>query len=140
MYMEDFYYKILELLTNGELRKMINTENLLSAAKEAALEAGEIQLSFFGKKKEISHKANEFDLVTNADKMAEEKILATIKGYFPDHNFLGEESGAHLENKSDYTWVIDPIRDGTTNYTHNFPHFAVSIGLLYKQKPYLGVV
>jgi len=118
---------------------MILTEKLLDAAKEAAIEAGKIQLSFFNKKKEISHKANEFDLVTNADKAAETKIISVINGYFPDHDFLGEESGFHKENKSDYIWVIDPI-DGTTNYAHNFPHFAVSIGLMYQGELFLGVV
>jgi myo-inositol-1(or 4)-monophosphatase len=118
---------------------MINTEKLLSVAKEAALEAGEIHLTYFDKNKEISHKFNEFDLVTNADKMAEERIISIISGHFPDHGLLGEESGSHKGNSSDYTWVIDPI-DGTTNYAHRFPHFAVSIGLLYQNKLYLGVV
>jgi myo-inositol-1(or 4)-monophosphatase len=117
---------------------MIDTEKLLSVAKEAALEAGEIQLAYFGKKKEISHKFNQFDLVTNADKLAEDRILSVIKGHFPDHGFLGEESGS-CNSKSDYIWVIDPI-DGTTNYAHNFPHFAVSIGLLFQGRIYLGVV
>jgi len=117
---------------------MINTDKLLSVAKEAALEAGEVQLSFFGKEKEISHKYNEFDLVTNADKLAEERILSVIKSYFPDHGFLGEESG-ESNTDSEYIWVIDPI-DGTTNYAHNFPHFAVSIGMLYQGKITMGVV
>jgi myo-inositol-1(or 4)-monophosphatase len=117
---------------------MIDTDKLLSVAKEAALEAGEIQLAYFGKTKEISHKFNQFDLVTNADKLAEEKILSVIRGHFPEHGFLGEESGVY-ESNSDYIWVIDPI-DGTTNYAHNFPHFAVSIGLLYKGNIHLGVV
>lgn len=118
---------------------MIPVEELFKAAKEAAIEAGKIQLSFFGKQKQISHKSSEFDLVTNADKAAEEKIISVINGYFPEHDFLGEESGAHKDNKSEYTWIIDPI-DGTTNYAHNFPHFAVSIGLMYKDKLLLGVV
>ncbi|OGI31050.1 MAG: hypothetical protein A2287_02190 [Candidatus Melainabacteria bacterium RIFOXYA12_FULL_32_12] len=118
---------------------MINTENLLLAAKEAALDAGEIHLTYFGKNKEISHKFNEFDLVTNVDKMAEERIISVIHGHFPDHKILGEESGIHEGISSEYTWVIDPL-DGTTNYAHNFPHFAVSIGLLYKGEIVLGVV
>lgn len=118
---------------------MINTDKLFEAAKEAAVEAGKIQLSFFNKKKQISHKLNEFDLVTNADKAAEEKIISVINTHFPEHDFLGEESGLHKENKSEYIWVIDPI-DGTTNYAHNFPHFAVSIGLMYKGELVLGVV
>lgn len=118
---------------------MIDTERLLEAAKEAALEAGEIHLSYFGKNKEITHKFNEFDLVTNVDKQSEERIMSVIHGYFPDHGMMGEESGSHGGVSSDYVWVIDPV-DGTTNYAHNFPHFAVSIGLLYKNEICLGVV
>ncbi|EKE02731.1 MAG: hypothetical protein ACD_20C00337G0002 [uncultured bacterium] len=118
---------------------MIDTEKLLLAAKEAALEAGEIHLSFFGKNNEIAHKLNEFDLVTNIDKMSEERIISIIHGHFPDHEILGEESGTHEGKSSEYVWIIDPL-DGTTNYSHNFPHFAVSIGLLYKGEIVLGVV
>jgi len=119
---------------------LISTEKLLEVAKEAAYEAGEIQLSFFGKKKEISHKANEFDLVTEADKLSEEKILSIIQANFPEHAILGEESGKHLgEDKSEYLWVVDPL-DGTTNFAHNFPHFAVSIGLVKNGKIIMGVV
>jgi myo-inositol-1(or 4)-monophosphatase len=119
---------------------LISTEKLLEVAKEAAYAAGEIQLSFFGKKKEISHKANEFDLVTNADKLSEEKIMSIIQANFPDHDILGEESGKHFgEHKSEYLWVIDPL-DGTTNFAHNFPHFAVSIGLVKNGKIIMGVV
>lgn len=118
---------------------MISTEKLLNTAKEAALEAGKIHMSFFGKKKEIFHKQNEFDLVTNVDRQSEAKIFSILKSQFPDHCFLGEESGESCSAQSDYMWIVDPL-DGTTNYTHNFPHFAVSIGLYYKNKPYLGVV
>jgi len=116
-----------------------NTEKLLKVAKEAAYEAGEIQLSFLGKKKKIEYKFNEFDLVTEADKQSEEKILSILNTYFPDHNVLGEETGSHKEKPSEYLWIIDPL-DGTTNFTHNFPHFAVSIGLVKNDKIILGVV
>ena len=116
-----------------------NTEKMLEVAKEAAYEAGEIQLSYMGKNKQIEHKANKFDLVTEADKQSEDKILSIINTYFPKHDILGEETGCHNEHNSDYLWVIDPL-DGTTNFTHNFPHFAVSIGLIYKGKIIMGVV
>lgn len=111
---------------------------LLDIAKEAALKAGEIHLKYFGKKKQISHKINEFDLVTNADKEAEEAILETIKQKYPDHNIIAEESDT-INNNSDFQWVIDPL-DGTTNYAHNFPQFCVSIALLYKGDYSIGVV
>ena len=118
---------------------MIETEKLIEIAKEAAFEAGEIQMANFGRPKEISHKQCEFDLVTNVDKMSEKKILEIIKSNFSDHAFLAEQGGVTGNNNSDYTWIIDPL-DGTTNYAHNFPHFAVSIGLFYKNQPFLGVV
>jgi len=116
-----------------------NIEKLLEAAKEAAYEAGEIQLSFLGKKKQVECKSNEFDLVTEADKQSEEKIISILNTYYPGHDILGEETGSHKENDSEYLWVVDPL-DGTTNFTHNFPHFAVSIGLIKKGRIILGVV
>ncbi len=118
---------------------MENTEKLLEAAKEAAYEAGEIQLSYLGKVKKIEFKANNSDLVTEADKQSEQKIMSIINAYFPGHDILGEETGCHREHDSEYLWVIDPL-DGTTNFTHNFPHFAVSIGLIKNEKIILGVV
>lgn len=118
---------------------MVNIEKLLEVAKEAAYAAGEIQLSYLGKKKGISHKSNEFDLVTEADKLSEEKIVSIIQANFPEHAILGEESGTHAGNKSEYLWVLDPL-DGTTNFAHNFPHFAVSIGLVKHGKIFTGVV
>ena len=73
------------------------------------------------------------DFVTEVDKNAEEIIISTIQKSYPDHAFLAEESGQRGE--SDYLWVIDPL-DGTTNFLHSFPHFAVSIAL--KQKGILN--
>jgi len=116
-----------------------NIEKLLEIAKEAAYEAGEIQLSYLGKKLKIEHKSNDFDLVTEADKQSEEKIMSIISTYFPEHDILGEETGCHREHNSEYLWVVDPL-DGTTNFTHNFPHFAVSIGLIKNGKIIMGVV
>ena len=110
---------------------MIDVEKLLEVAKQAALEAGEIHMTYYGKKKEISWKLNEFDLVTNVDRMSEEKIVSVIKSSFPEHSFLGEEGGSSDDFATDFLWIIDPL-DGTTNYTHDFPQFAVSIGLFYK--------
>lgn len=118
---------------------MDNIEKFLEVAKEAAYEAGEIQLSYIGKTKEIERKSNINDLVTDADKKCEEKVISIIKTYLPDHDILAEETGCHNENNSDYLWIIDPI-DGTTNFAHNFPHFAVSIGLVEKGEIVLGVV
>ncbi len=118
---------------------MNNLDKILETAQKAALEAGKIHMEFFGKNKQIEYKKNEFDLVTNVDKSSEEKIISIIKKEFPDHCFLCEETGNALGKDPDYLWIIDPL-DGTTNYAHNFPHFATSIGLYYKNKPLIGVV
>ncbi|MGD9580319.1 MAG: inositol monophosphatase family protein [Vampirovibrionia bacterium] len=113
-------------------------EKLFITAKKAALKAGEIHLKYYGKEKQIEYKANEFDLVTNADKESEEIIINTIKESFPEHDILAEES-QKTELKTDYVWIIDPL-DGTTNYAHNFPQFCVSIAVMYKGEIIVGIV
>lgn len=69
------------------------------------------------------------DFVTEVDQKAEMTIIEIISRAYPNHSFLGEESGHSGE--SDYLWIIDPL-DGTTNFLHGFPQFAVSIALQYK--------
>ncbi|HUW98617.1 MAG TPA: inositol monophosphatase family protein [Acidiferrobacter sp.] len=66
------------------------------------------------------------DFVTEVDRRAEELIIDTLKSAYPDHAILAEESGLALGNE--WEWVIDPL-DGTTNFLHGFPQFAISIGL-----------
>jgi len=79
------------------------------------------------------------DFVTVVDKAAEADIIEIIQKAYPDHAILGEETGEHPGNESPYTWVIDPL-DGTMNYIHGFPQFAVSIGILYKGQIEHGVI
>jgi myo-inositol-1(or 4)-monophosphatase len=69
------------------------------------------------------------DFVTEVDRAAEHDVIETIRKAYPDHAFLAEESGA--AGRSEYTWIIDPL-DGTTNFIHGFPQYAVSIGLRYR--------
>lgn len=78
---------------------------------------------------------NEF--VTEIDHLAEREIMATIHKGYPDHGFLAEESGR--SGKDDYLWIIDPL-DGTTNFIHGFPVFAVSVGLQHRGRLEHGVV
>ena len=112
---------------------------MLKIAVEAALEAGALLKANSGRAKTIERKAGqETNLVTEIDRKAEEIIIRTIHKHFPDHDILAEESGSR-QQQSDYRWVIDPL-DGTTNFTHGFPVFSVSIGLEYKGKVILGVV
>lgn len=69
------------------------------------------------------------DFVSEVDRAAERNVINTIRKHYPDHAILAEESGAHGD--SEFQWVIDPL-DGTTNYLHGFPIFAVSVALLHR--------
>jgi len=71
------------------------------------------------------------DYVSEVDRIAEREIVAILRKAYPDHGILAEEGTSHAGD--DYVWVIDPL-DGTTNFLHGFPQFAVSIGLLRKGK------
>lgn len=79
------------------------------------------------------------DFVTDVDKKSEQEILYHLKKAYPDHSFLGEESGETEGSNSDYQWIIDPI-DGTTNFIHGIPHFAISIACTYKGQLQHGLV
>ncbi|MBK9596231.1 MAG: inositol monophosphatase [Rhodocyclales bacterium] len=69
------------------------------------------------------------DFVTEVDKAAEEAIIGVLKEAYPDHAILAEESGA--SGDSEHVWIIDPL-DGTTNFIHGFPQYAVSIAQAHK--------
>jgi myo-inositol-1(or 4)-monophosphatase len=88
----------------------------------------------------IEHKGKN-DYVSEVDKEAEQAIIQTIRKYYPDHHILAEESGKNpaKNSKSDIEWIIDPL-DGTTNFLHQFPQFAVSIAIKEKGKLMHGVI
>ena len=100
--------------------------------------AGEIIRDGFGKNFQIEYKTNEKNLVTEIDKKSENAIIDFITKKYPTHNILTEESGEHKKD-SNYLWVIDPL-DGTTNFAHGLPIFAVSIGVMKKNEIVAGVV
>jgi myo-inositol-1(or 4)-monophosphatase len=77
------------------------------------------------------------DFVTEVDQRVEEEIMAIVRKAYPSHGFLAEESGESPGD--DHTWIIDPI-DGTRNFIHGFPHFAVSIAVMRKKKIEYGVI
>jgi myo-inositol-1(or 4)-monophosphatase len=79
------------------------------------------------------------DFVSDVDRQAEHEIVNILLRAYPSHAILGEEHGAQGLAQSDYVWVIDPL-DGTTNFLHGFPQFAVSIALFYRGKVERGVV
>ena len=112
---------------------------MMKIAKEAAREAGSYIFDHLGKIKEVSYKSGINDLVTDVDKASEAMIIKKIKIWFPGHSFLAEESGKSSRGESEIIWVIDPL-DGTVNYSHGFPFFCVSIGLMMEGEIKLGVV
>ncbi|MFX0174349.1 MAG: inositol monophosphatase family protein [Candidatus Hodarchaeota archaeon] len=108
----------------------------LDVAIKAAKAAGEVLLDSYGKTK-ITLKSDQ-SIVTEADLKADSLIKNIIEKQFPNHSILSEESGKIIK-LSDYLWVIDPL-DGSTNFSVQNPFFAVSIALLNKQQPLIGVV
>lgn len=111
-----------------------------SAAVDAALQAGNLLGQMFYESrasKGISTKRNPSDLVTRADRMAEDLITRLLRQRFPDHGVLGEEGTAHAGKE--YRWIIDPI-DGTTNFAHGVPLFVVSIALEHNDELVTGVI
>jgi myo-inositol-1(or 4)-monophosphatase len=79
------------------------------------------------------------DMVTEADQASESFISERIRASYPTHGLLGEEGSRNAASNSAYRWVIDPL-DGTTNFTHGLPIFAVSIGIEKDGEPLIGVV
>ncbi len=111
---------------------------MLTIAIRAARIAGDlIQRSAEAVDRLTIDKKSKNDFVTEVDRTAEQEIIKVILDAYPDHSILAEESGEHKGN--DYVWVIDPL-DGTTNFLHGYPQYAVSIALINKGKIEIGVV
>ncbi len=111
----------------------------LDVATEAAFAAGKVLQACWGKLESITEKGRPGDLVTEADRLAEAAILAVLRRHFPTHSILAEESGQFGELDAEYLWAIDPL-DGTTNYAHQYPFSAASIGLLINGVPQVGAI
>jgi myo-inositol-1(or 4)-monophosphatase len=98
---------------------------LLNIAVRAARRAGDIIVRAIPRLDAVEiHSKGRNDYVTEIDRAAEADIIETIRRLYPDHAFLAEESGS--SGDSEVVWIIDPL-DGTTNFMHGFPTFAVSI-------------
>lgn len=109
----------------------------VTVATEAARAAGDILMAKRGRVA-VEFKSSHADLVTEADRAAEKAVFDVLERAFPDHAFLGEESGSR-RNDSPYRWIVDPL-DGTTNYAQGLPMFAVSIGLEREGHLVAGVI
>lgn len=123
---------------------MSTNPDYLAAAVEAA-RRGAAKLEDWRKRFHVREKARA-DLVTEADVASQQAIKEYLLGQFPDHLFLGEEDsvGKRLEDlrppaDAPPVWVVDPL-DGTVNYVHDVPTYCVSIGLMVKSQPTLGVI
>ena len=116
----------------------ISRDTLLETAVAAGHQAGALLLNYAGSGFHIEYK-NPINLVTDADRAAEQCVIDRIKTHFPTHRFLAEESGRLEEGRSPYLWIIDPL-DGTTNFAHGYPAYCVSIGLEYEGRCMLGVI
>ncbi len=124
---------------SAELNRAARVE-ILSVAHEAALEAGEILLTHFGhlEASEIGTKGVARDLVTAADLASERLLVARLRAAFPDHAIEAEEEVC--DSASDRPrWFLDPL-DGTINFVHRLPCFAVSMGLYSGGVPEVAVV
>ncbi len=113
---------------------------LLNVAVMAARRAGAVLIRNLPKleKLKVEQKGHN-DYVSDADRAAERAVIDVIQRHYPDHAILAEESGMQGNEDSDTVWIIDPL-DGTTNYLHGFPVFAVSIGVKVDGRLSHGVV
>ena len=111
---------------------------MLNIAVRAARAAGNIIIRQIDRAQDLpATEKSKNDYVTEVDKQAEAVIIDTLLKAYPKHAILAEEGGA--QGKSEYVWIIDPL-DGTTNFMHGFPHFAVSIALQHKGKLQQAVI
>jgi len=111
---------------------------LLTVAVNAGREAGAILLDYARSGFRIEHK-NPINLVTDADRAAEQCVVDHIQRQYPSHGILAEERGRIKPEASPYLWIIDPL-DGTTNFAHGYPAYCVSIGLELHGRVVLGVI
>ena len=106
---------------------------MLNIAVRAARNAGDIIIRHLNRIDQLTISSKDRnDFVSEVDREAENEIIAVIHKAYPDHGVLAEESGRHKGN-DEYLWIIDPL-DGTTNFLHGYPQFAVSIALQHKGK------
>ncbi|KIK62250.1 hypothetical protein GYMLUDRAFT_42196 [Collybiopsis luxurians FD-317 M1] len=127
-------------LSPNDLKFILDfTVNLARKAGQLILEGSEAIQSAGST---VDEKKNSVDLVTEYDVKVEELVKKEIAATYPDFQFIGEESyaaGSRSPLTDDPTFCVDPI-DGTTNFVHGFPWVCISLGLVYKKKPVLGVI
>jgi len=111
---------------------------LLNTAIKAARRAGKVIMRYAGQLDRLNIESKgRNDFVSQVDREAEAEIIDVIRRAYPNHAILAEETGK--QGSGDTQWIIDPL-DGTTNYLHGYPQFAVSIGVYHENKAYQAVV
>lgn len=116
--------------------------DLQSACKQAtsiAREAGQLLRQGATQQKAVSRKSSTIDLITEYDQAAEALISDQLRRAFPDHQLVAEEGSQNHRAASSFTWYVDPL-DGTSNFAHGFPVFAVSMALYQESHPLIGVI
>ena len=112
----------------------------VTIAKRAVLSAGKIILRHYERLEKITINLKQRnDFVSDVDIQVEQDIIRTLRKVYPNHTIIAEESGSNTGSDDDCQWFIDPL-DGTTNYLHGFPQFAVSIAFRYKGRMESGVI
>jgi len=112
---------------------------LLYVAVRAARRAGDLIARMFDQRDDLHvEEKKDRDYVTEADRKSEALIIREIQHHYPSHGIVAEESG-HRNPDDPVQWHIDPL-DGTTNFIHGYPHFAVSIAAWKEGRPLLAVV
>jgi myo-inositol-1(or 4)-monophosphatase len=115
------------------------TGDFLEVAVEAARKGGTIVAEAMDRPKNVAYKT-EVDLVTETDKKSEAAIVESLRKHFPQHAIVAEEGGVSgPDSAAKYKWYVDPL-DGTTNFAHGYPVFAVSIGLFEDDQPLVGAI
>jgi myo-inositol-1(or 4)-monophosphatase len=131
---------LLLILTGGsDLGRKYNVDlgEIRDVGLAAAARAGDILLKYWGKAHTVKKKGA-IDLVTEVDVASEKAITEIIRAAFPEHSIHAEESGISRKT-GPCKWIIDPL-DGTTNYAHGLPYFAVSIAFACEREPVFGLV
>ncbi len=122
-------------MSQANLHPMMNTAIKAARAAGAIISRASMDLD----RLQVTTKSPN-DFVTEVDHAAEAAIIDVLLGAYPGHSILGEETGrTHGARDSEYVWIIDPL-DGTTNFIHGFPQYAVSIGLAHRGVVQQGVV
>ncbi len=112
---------------------------ILQTALEASRAACEVLRSHFGRVGLGVEAKSVNDFVTEADHASEAAILKVLNERHPEHSVLSEEAGWSGLDGAEYVWVVDPL-DGTTNFLHGLPVWAVSIACLKNRQPVVGVI